>query len=79
MRKVYTIGETVLDIILKDNQPFATKAGGACLNSAVTLGRLGLPSYFIGEYGLSNLLEFPRHRIISIPLCPPFNPPTSIL
>lgn len=58
MRKIYTIGETVLDILLKENQPFAAKAGGACLNSAVTLGRLGLPTYFIGEYGLDEVGNF---------------------
>ena len=58
MRKVYTIGETVLDILLKDSQPFTAKAGGACLNSAVTLGRLGLPTYFIGEYGLDEVGNF---------------------
>lgn len=58
MRKVYTIGETVLDILLKENQPFAAKAGGACLNTAVTLGRLGLPIYFIGEYGLDEVGNF---------------------
>lgn len=55
MRKIYTIGETVLDILIKSNQPFAAKAGGACLNSAVTLGRLGLPVNFIGEYGLDEV------------------------
>jgi fructokinase len=58
MRKVYTIGETVLDILIKGNQPFTAKAGGACLNSAVTLGRLGLPTYFIGEYGLDEVGNF---------------------
>jgi fructokinase len=55
MRKIYTIGETVLDIIFKNNQPFAAKAGGACLNTAVTLGRLDLPVFFIGEYGLDEV------------------------
>lgn len=50
MRKVYTIGETVLDILFKGKQPFAAKAGGSCLNSAVTLGRLGLPVCFISEF-----------------------------
>ncbi len=55
MRKIYTIGETVLDIIFKNNQPFAAKAGGACLNTAVTLGRLGLPVFFLGEYGLDEV------------------------
>jgi fructokinase len=58
MRKVYTIGETVLDILIKGNQPFMAKAGGACLNTAVTLGRLGLPVQFIGEYGMDEVGNF---------------------
>ncbi|UCH13560.1 MAG: carbohydrate kinase [Bacteroidales bacterium] len=58
MRKVYTIGETVLDILFSNNQPFTAKAGGACLNCAVTLGRLNLPTYFIGEYGLDEVGNF---------------------
>jgi fructokinase len=55
MRKIYTIGETVLDILFKNQLPFTAKAGGACLNSAVTLGRLNLPVYFIGEYGMDEV------------------------
>lgn len=58
MRKIYTIGETVLDILIKENQPFTAKAGGAGLNTAVTLGRLGLPVQFIGEYGLDEVGNF---------------------
>ena len=58
MRKIYTIGETVLDILIKGNQPFTAKAGGACLNASVTLGRLGLPVQFIGEYGLDEVGNF---------------------
>ncbi len=58
MRKIYTIGETVLDILFKENLPFTAKAGGACLNTAVTLGRLNLPVYFIGEYGLDEVGNF---------------------
>jgi fructokinase len=58
MRKIYTIGETVLDILIKENQPFTAKAGGACLNTSVSLGRLGLPVYFIGEYGLDEVGNF---------------------
>lgn len=50
MRKIYGIGETVLDIIFKNGQPQAAKPGGAMLNSAVSLGRIGLPVYFISEY-----------------------------
>jgi fructokinase len=55
MRKIYTIGETVLDILFKNKLPVTAKAGGACLNSAVTLGRLNLPVHFIGEYGMDEV------------------------
>ena len=51
MRKIYAIGETVLDIIFRNNQPQAAKAGGSMLNSVVSLGRIGLPVSFISEYG----------------------------
>jgi fructokinase len=55
MRKVYGIGETVLDIIFKDGQPQAAKAGGSVLNSVVSMGRMGLPVSFISEYGLDDV------------------------
>jgi len=51
MRKIYGIGETVLDIIFKDGQPQAAKPGGSSLNAAVTLGRLNMDIEFISEYG----------------------------
>ena len=51
MRNIYTIGETLFDIIFKDGQPQAGKAGGAMLNSSVSLGRIGLPVSLISEYG----------------------------
>jgi len=55
MRKIYGIGETVLDIIFKDGQPRAAKAGGSVLNSAVSIGRMNLPVSFISEYGLDDV------------------------
>jgi len=55
MRKIYGIGETVLDIIFKDGQPQAAKAGGSVLNSVVSMGRMGLPVSFISEYGRDNV------------------------
>jgi len=58
MRNVYAIGETVLDILIKGDQPFMAKAGGACLNTSVTLGRLGIPVKFIGEYGIDEVGNF---------------------
>ena len=50
MRKIYAIGETLLDIIFKNGQPQAAKPGGAMLNSTVSLGRIGLPVYLVSEY-----------------------------
>jgi len=55
MRKIYGIGETVLDIIFKDGQPQAAKAGGSVLNSMVSMGRMGLPASFISEYGADDV------------------------
>jgi fructokinase len=55
MRRIYGIGETVLDIIFKNGQPQAAKAGGSVLNSVVSMGRMGLPVSFISEYGLDNV------------------------
>jgi len=55
MRKIYGIGETVLDIIFKNNQPQMATAGGSMLNSTVSLGRIGLPVYFISEYASDNI------------------------
>lgn len=55
MRKIYGIGETVFDIIFKNEQPHAAKAGGAMLNSTVSLGRIGLPVSFITEYAGDNV------------------------
>ena len=50
MRQIIGIGETVLDIIFKNGQPQAAKAGGSMLNSVVSMGRVGLPVSFISEY-----------------------------
>ena len=48
---VFAIGETVFDIIFKDGKPIASTPGGSMLNTAVSLGRLGLDVHFISEYG----------------------------
>jgi len=49
MRKIYTVGEAIYDIIFKDGKPIDAKVGGAMINSSVSLGRLGLPIYYIGD------------------------------
>lgn len=55
VRRIYTIGETLYDIIFKEGQPQAGKPGGAMLNTAVTLGRIGLPVFHISEYGSDDI------------------------
>lgn len=55
MRKIFGIGETVLDVIFKEGQPRAAKAGGSVLNSVVSMGRMGLPVSFISEYGADDV------------------------
>lgn len=51
MRKVIGIGETILDIIFKNDQPHAAVPGGSVFNGLVSLGRLGVPVQFISEVG----------------------------
>ncbi len=50
-KRVFCFGETVLDIIFRDNMPIAAKPGGSMLNTAVSLGRAGIPVYFISDFG----------------------------
>ncbi len=50
MRKIYCFGEAVYDIIFQDEKPVDAKPGGAMLNIAISLGRLGLPVHFIGDF-----------------------------
>ena len=51
MRKVIGIGETVLDIIFRNDQPIKAVPGGSAFNSVVSLGRAGVPTMFISEAG----------------------------
>ncbi len=51
MRKIIGIGETVLDIIFKDEQPIGAYPGGSAFNAIVSLARAGLQTMFIGETG----------------------------
>ncbi len=57
MRKVFGLGETVLDIIFKDQQPVAAKAGGSTLNTLVSLARVDIPVTFITEIGKDKVGE----------------------
>ncbi len=51
MRSVFGIGETILDIIFKEEQPYKAVPGGSVFNGLVSLGRLQAPVTFISEIG----------------------------
>ncbi|MDO4159830.1 MAG: carbohydrate kinase [Prevotellaceae bacterium] len=51
MRKVIGIGETVLDIIFRNEQPISAVPGGSVYNGIISLGRAGVNTTFVGEVG----------------------------
>ena len=51
MRKVIGIGETVLDIIFRGEQPIHAVPGGSTFNAIISLGRSGVATDFISETG----------------------------
>jgi len=55
MRQIYGTGETVYDIIFREGVIVTGRPGGSMLNSAVSMGRAGLPVHFISEYGQDDI------------------------
>ena len=51
MRKVFGIGETILDIIFRNDKPQKAVPGGSVFNGLISLGRLNVPVSFISELG----------------------------
>lgn len=51
MQKVIGVGETILDILFKNQQPISAVPGGSCFNSIISLGRTGMPCTFVGYSG----------------------------
>jgi fructokinase len=51
MPQIYTIGETTYDIQFKDGNPIGGCGGGSAFNSAISLGRCGLPVSLISTFG----------------------------
>jgi fructokinase len=60
MGKVIGVGETILDILFKNNQPQVALPGGSVFNGFVSLGRLGVPLVFISELGNDKVGEIIR-------------------
>lgn len=65
-RKVIGIGETVLDIIFRGNQPISAVPGGSTFNACISLGRAGIDTTFISVTGNDrvgkHIIEFLREN-----------------
>ncbi len=61
MRKVIGIGETILDIIFKNEQPTAAVPGGSVFNGIISLGRLGADVTMITETGNDRVGQTIKH------------------
>lgn len=48
---IYAIGETVMDILFKNDKPIDAVPGGSAYNSVISIGRAGIPCSFIGYTG----------------------------
>ncbi len=57
-RKVIGIGETVLDIIFRGNQPISAVPGGSTFNACISLGRAGIETTFISLTGNDRIGEY---------------------
>lgn len=49
--RIFTIGETTFDILFRDERPVGACSGGSAYNSAISLGRCGLPVSLISTFG----------------------------
>ena len=55
MRKIFGIGETIYDILFREDQPVAAVPGGSVFNGLISLGRVGLDCTFITEVGADHV------------------------
>ena len=54
-QRVIGIGETVLDILFKNDQPQKAVPGGSTFNSMISLGRAGVPCAMVTEVGSDHI------------------------
>uniref|UniRef100_A0AB33JB92 Carbohydrate kinase n=1 Tax=Prevotella sp. GTC17260 TaxID=3236796 RepID=A0AB33JB92_9BACT len=50
-RRVICIGETVIDILFRGDQTIGSTPGGSAYNTAISLGRAGVNTVFVGDTG----------------------------
>lgn len=51
MRKIYTIGEVLIDMMMDEFPNYNAKFGGAPANVAMNVAKFGAPTYFLGNFG----------------------------
>jgi fructokinase len=51
MTRIFTIGETTYDIVFRNGKPENGVVGGSALNTAISLGRMKITTYFISRIG----------------------------
>ncbi|MEI6138740.1 MAG: PfkB family carbohydrate kinase [Mariniphaga sp.] len=49
--RIFTIGETTFDIMFRNGLPIGSCSGGSAYNSAISLGRCGLPVSLVSTFG----------------------------
>lgn len=54
MKKVYCIGELLIDLVSNNGEDYSKKPGGAPANVAVAISKLGGNGYFLGQVGDDN-------------------------
>ena len=63
VKRVIGIGETVLDILFKNDQPQKAVPGGSTFNSIVSLGRAGVPCVMVTEVGDDHIGDIICHYL----------------
>ncbi len=58
MRNIFGIGETIYDILFRNNKPVAAVPGGSVFNGLISLGRAGINSTFITEIGSDQVGQY---------------------
>ena len=72
MRKIIGIGETILDIIFRNNQPEKATPGGSVFNAMVSLARCEIPALFISELGNDKVGHLVKDFMIENHLSPEY-------
>ena len=60
---VLGVGETVLDIIFRDNQPETANPGGSTYNAMISLGRYGLDCAMVTQVGDDHVGDLTRQHL----------------